>query len=150
MPRGSGKTRRAKSKVLFGEETARGKEPDISLTRLAAHLDARSVSVSLRYFRRECECFSAWTGEELKKFSSTLEKIRGYTAELLVTNTKLCAGHKGPPSEARFAFPSDVSEDQSIFEIKVDPSNKLRMHGFFVGQVFFLIWLDREHACFKE
>ncbi|MFJ5487377.1 hypothetical protein ACIKTA_07040, partial [Hansschlegelia beijingensis] len=32
------------------------------------------------------------------------------------------------------------------WEIKVDPSNKLRIHGLFVDSVFFLVWLDREHA----
>lgn len=118
------------------------------MSRLAPHLNKGSVSISLRYFRRQCECFSDWEKSELSKFASTLEKLRNYTAEQLKVTKSLCDRHKGAPDEARFAFPNDVSPEQTLYEIKVDPSNKLRAHGFFVDQVYFLLWLDREHACF--
>lgn len=116
---------------------------------LSAHLDQKHVSISLRYFQKSCECFSEWEKPELKKFSSTLEKIRNYNAAQLMATYSLCSMHKGPPNESRFSIPNDLSRDVPLHEIKVDPSNKLRVHGFFAGPVFFLIWLDRKHACFK-
>jgi len=57
---------------------------------------------------------------------------------------------RGPPSAARFKRPQDISEDIKFYEIKVDPSNKARIHGFFVQGVFFLVWLDRGHNCFAQ
>lgn len=149
MATGSRKQKNRSKKAKFGPEIEPDVEPVLDVRQLAPHLDGASVSVSLRYFKRECECFSVWTKPELKKFSGTVEKLRGHSANKLKRLKPLCDMHKGAPSEGRFSLPEDVSPDISLFEVKVDPSNKLRMHGFFIGQVFFLIWLDREHACFK-
>lgn len=77
-------------------------------------------------------------------------KVRNYDPIVLRAHASLCAMHKGRPGEGRFSRPPEVSEDIPLFELKVDPSNKLRVHGFFVQATFFLIWLDREHACFPE
>jgi hypothetical protein len=77
-----------------------------------------------------------------------IEKISGYGAELLQSTYALCVAHKGPPGAGRFQRPGNISEDILFHEIKVDPSNKARIHGFFAGSVFFLVWLDRSHDCF--
>lgn len=113
---------------------------------LLNHFDDKNVSVSLKYYKNRCECFSKWKPKELKKFSGTLEKINGYTVDQL-KNSPLARAHKGGPSEARFSLPEDISEDVAFWEIKVDPAKKLRVHGFFVQPIFFLVWLDRQHAC---
>lgn len=133
----------------FGPEVDKP-EPTIGTAPLAPHLESGSVSVSLRYYQRRCECFSAWKSQELKYFSSTIDKIRGYSAKMLIAKKNLCEMHKGKPSRERFSRPSEISEDQSFYEIKVDQANKLRVHGFFVGDVFFLIWLDHGHECFRS
>lgn len=108
------------------------------------------MSISLRYFQNQCECFSVWQPKELSRFSDAINKIRGYTPEMLKGKKNLCEPHKGEPRRARFSRPDDLAEDLRFFEIKVDQSNKLRIHGPFVGDVFFLVWLDREHECFPS
>jgi len=150
MGRGSRRQNERSKAPRFGPETKQEIEPVISISDLSPHLDAGSVSVSLRYFRRECECFSDWQKAELKKFVGTLEKLRSHSVDQLKGKKSLCDIHKGKPNEARFNIPDAISPDLSIYEIKIDPSNKLRMHGFFTGPVFFLLWLDRMHACFKS
>lgn len=121
---------------------------NISANALEKYLDNEHVSINLRFFQKSCECFSKWQSHELKKFSAAIEKIRGYNPDMLRSNASLCEIHKGAPASKRFSLPNDISPDQALHEIKVDPSNKLRIHGFFSGSVFFMIWLDREHACF--
>jgi hypothetical protein len=91
-----------------------------------------------------------WEKRELKKFSGCLEKLSGYSKQSLKANANLCVMHKGPPGRERFSRPAHIGEDIQFWEIKVDPSNKLRMHGLFVEDVFFLVWLDREHMCFPS
>ncbi|WP_366653604.1 hypothetical protein [Fodinicurvata sp. EGI_FJ10296] len=149
MKRGSKRQRKADKAPIFGPETSESADDIVEPDALYQHLRNRGVSVSLRYFQSSCECFSKWQNKELKKFSGTLEKIRGYNANLLKQKKSLCDSHKGDPDEGRFSRPEEISPDMTLYEIKVDPSNKLRMHGFFVDDVFFLIWLDREHKCFK-
>lgn len=150
MSKGSNKRNRKKNKgYSFGPETSALEKP-IQTNDISSHLSAGRVSVSLLYFQRSCECFSDWQKSELKKFSGTIEKLRSHTVDQLKVKRSLCDIHKNPPKEARFSIPDTLSPDISLYEIKIDPSNKSRMHGFFVGDVYFLLWLDREHACFKS
>jgi hypothetical protein len=140
-------SKKRRSNPRFGPEVdSHFEDLSISKGRLASHLD--KVSVSLRYYQSKCECFSEWTRQELKSFSQTVHKVRGYSRKLLCGKENLCEPHKGEPKRERFSRPQGVSPDQNFWEIKVDQSNKLRMHGFFVEEVFFLVWLDREHECF--
>lgn len=126
------------------------KELNVSADDLSIHFTKESVSISLKYFMKSCECFSEWQIKELKKFSAILEKISGYSPDLLRKAKPLCDSHKGNPSEDRFRRPPTVSDDLLFYELKIDASNKARVHGFFVGSVFFLVWLDRKHACFPS
>lgn len=125
-------------------------DPVVSPDDLEKHFTLESVSISLKYYSRSCECFSDWDSRDLKKFSATLEKISNYAAEQLQKTKPLCDSHRGPPSRERFKRPSVISEDVQFFELKVDPGNKARVHGFFVRSVFFLVWLDRKHQCFEQ
>ena len=125
-------------------------EPAVSDDDLTKHFAKGSVSVSLKYYMSSCECFSAWQSRDLKKFSGTIEKISGYAVDLLHRTKSLCDSHKGPSKARRFRRPEAISDDIMFWELKVDPSNKARVHGFFVGSVFFLVWLDRNHECFKQ
>jgi hypothetical protein len=146
MPAESIKDGESQSEPEFGPEVE-SPEPIVTETELNQH-SSGAVSVNLRYYMHRCECFSDWQNRELKKFSNTLEKIRGYTSATLKVNSSLCTIHKGKPKGGKFSRPASISEDIPFHEIKVDPSNKLRIHGFFAGDVFFLVWLDRDHQCF--
>jgi len=107
------------------------------------------VSISLRYYRRQTECFSKWKSSDLKKFGALVDKLRGHNANTL-TGSKLCSMHKGPPAQDRFALPESLSPDLTLHELRVDQSNKARIHGVLWGETFFLVWLDRNHAVFPE
>jgi hypothetical protein len=136
--------------VAFRIEAPSEPVPSVSTDELSRHFSDHSVSISLKYYSKSCECFSLWQPRDLKKFSATIEKISGYTPELLKSTYSLCVAHKGEPNARRFSRPSGISEDVAFHEIKVDPSNKARIHGFFAGSVFFLVWLDRAHECFPQ
>jgi len=108
-----------------------------------------TVSISLKYYKRSCECWSDWQTKELKEFSKTVEKLRKYTIQQLTTHGgPHYDTHKGPPKGAGFSRPDDVSKDIQFCEIGIGA--KSRMHGFIVGTVFFLVWLDRGHKVFPS
>lgn len=106
------------------------------------------VSISLKYYRADTECFSEWSPSDLKKFSGTIAKIKQMSAHTLRFRSQLCSPHRGEPDAERFARPEGLSRDLSMFEIRVDRSNAARIHGVFIGSVFHLVWLDRRHEVF--
>nr|WP_298925554.1 hypothetical protein [uncultured Erythrobacter sp.] len=111
--------------------------------------DLAGVSISLRYYRKQAECFSKWGTNDLRKFSALIDKLRNHNAGTLA-GSKLCSAHKGPPAQAKFALPDSLSPDLTLYELRVDQSNKARIHGVLWGETFFLVWLDRNHAVFPE
>lgn len=114
---------------------------------LLDHFADGFVSVSLKYYNKNCECFSDWRDKKLLKgFVSLLEKLSERTPEQVRANTNLCHAHKGPPpKKKRFSRPEDLSDDIQFYSLKV--TDVARIHGFFVGAVFFLVWLDKGHEC---
>ena len=112
--------------------------------------DTEGVSISLKYYRQETECISEWQHGDLKKLSNTVDKIRGMTAATLRRHGKLCVKHRTQPKLARFSRPAGLARDLPLYEIKVGPSDAARIHGVFVGSVFFVIWLDRRHQVYPE
>ncbi|HEY0033779.1 MAG TPA: hypothetical protein VGB81_10990, partial [Devosia sp.] len=77
------------------------------------------MSISLKYYREETECFSEWQAGELKKFSATIKKVGQMDSSTLKGHKPLCVPHKYDPAEARFSRPEKLSEDLKFFEIKV-------------------------------
>ncbi len=150
MPSGSTNSGMGGQSTRFGPEvTDAASDPTLSEGDIFVH-NRGQVAINLRYYLDSCECFSDWQSKDLKKFTSTIKKLKGYTHSRLVINKSLCDLHKGKPSETRFKRPVEISDDIPFYEIKVDPANKARIHGFFVEDTFFLVWLDRSHSCFRS
>jgi hypothetical protein len=133
-------------KIVANAPEEPSKVLDISIE-LKKLLFAFGVSISLKYYNKNCECFSKWKKDELKGISSLIGKISQLEANKLRSGTRYCSAHKGPSKRERFQRPDWLSEDIVLYELEV--TDKARMHGFFVDSVFFLLWLDREHECFK-
>ena len=106
------------------------------------------VSISLKHYRRETQCFSDWKIGDLKRFGQLLEKLRGLTMIQLLQNTRLCERHGEQKKAARFGSPADIAADAAFYELKVDPANKCRVHGVFDGSIFHLVYLDSQHEAF--
>lgn len=135
-------------------EIVTGKESPVDvlvdlLPELKTHLGA-NVSISLLYYQKKPECWSDWRTQELKGFSKVIEQLRIQTADQLrgrgSAGSPKCKPHKGEVATSGFVRPN-ISEDISFYEIHV--TDKARVHGFFIGPVFFLVWLDRNHRAFK-
>lgn len=116
--------------------------------------DDTMAYVVLKYFQPSAECFSDWTPNELKAFSSFVEKVNGRTWSMIysgggLSGNKLGNGLGYKPHKDQNNLPADrariqaISEDITFFELRV--SDEARVHGFRVHSAFFLVWLDRNH-----
>ncbi len=102
------------------------------------------VSINLKYFQPDSECFSKWQSAELKKFSTFVKKLRQHNwNQVLVSAGFECHRHKGDTKAPGFSKPTNVSPDIPYYGLRVD--DKARVHGFVVAAVFYLVWLDKGH-----
>lgn len=109
--------------------------------------------VILKYFDGKYQCFSEWSNNELKDFTSFIEKINNMTwNEIYKTAGKGKSGkktgfgytvHKDKSVLPNKTIVDKLSEDITFFELRV--SQEARVHGFRVKSAFFLVWLDRNH-----
>lgn len=114
----------------------------LSLGRLPSKLH-----ISLKYWHAGSQCLSAWQPSELKKLRKFIDTIQVLSRDGLGTGGIQAKPHKGTTG-AGFARPSSLSKDLAMFEMRID--QKARVHGVFQHDIFFLVWLDRNHAVFPE
>jgi len=117
---------------------------------LLDHFKTSSVSISLKYYNSRSECWSDWQKADLKGFTKIIEMLSQQSVQQLksrgANGTPKCRMHKGPSKTPGYKRPTTISEDIDLYEIGV--TNQARIHGFFAGTVFFLVWLDRRHRVF--
>lgn len=125
---------------LMGFNTSRNEEPH----------------VNLKYYQSNYECFSEWTSEELKDFTSFLDKL-GQTDWINIFKSGGSVGnkssfgltyHKDKKKLPTAIFIEKISPDINFFELRVN--QKARVHGFRCVHTFFLVWLDRNHQIYPQ
>lgn len=116
---------------------------------LAEHFGP-NVSISLRYYQKKPECWSDWA-KELKGFTKVIGLLREQTSDQVKGRgsggSPVCKPHTGEVKTKGFNRPAEISEDIPLYELYA--TNKARLHGFFIRDVFFLVWLDRNHRAFQ-
>lgn len=94
----------------------------------------------MKYYQKTYECLSDWTKDEIQGFSSWLIKMAERTPDQVTSTTKTCHRHQG---KSKHRLPTGLSPDVALYGL--DVGKKQRVHGAFVGESFFVIWLDRKH-----
>ena len=106
------------------------------------------LSVSLRYWHSGSQCISSWQSKELEGYRKTIDKIQSLTATKLKNEGGLSLkSHKAKPATG-FSRPKSLSPEIKLCEVRA--SGKARLHGVIIGNVFHLVWLDRNHEVFPE
>jgi hypothetical protein len=106
------------------------------------------VSVSLKYWHTRSQCISEWQRRELEGLRKFVDKIQGLTWAQIKADTGLkYQTHKGATGHG-FSRPQNLSKDVALFELRL--SGRARVHGAEVNDVFYLVWLDRNHDVFPE
>ncbi len=107
------------------------------------------ITISLRYWNSNSQCLSEWQPKELKKLAKVIGRAQSVTATDLKADQSLgWKMHSGPAKGSGFSRPSNLSKDIKLSEIRVD--GKARIHGALIDNIFFLVWLDRNHAVFPS
>ena len=112
--------------------------------------------VNLKYYDKSYQCFSEWQTDELKSFSSFVEKLAASNwTDILKSGGKSgqkkgfgMTYHKDRNNLPASPILKKISEDIKFFELRV--TQKARVHGFRSYSSFFLVWLDRNHQIYPQ
>ena len=118
------KPRRISSKVLEAPEEPRSDYPVFSFMHVAD---------------KHC-LLSKWRGKELDELIEALKTMEQLTWDRIGTHNGL---RFTPISNPAKPLPERVSPDETIYEIRV--CSVKRVFGYRTGNVFRILWFDREH-----
>jgi hypothetical protein len=130
----------------------KGKIAEIEAKVLGIHKkDPEKPYIALKYFQPSHQCFSDWEKNELKLFSSFVEKLRSTDWDTIFkTGGKLGSKsglgytlHKNKSKLPKCKSLEQISPEINFFELRV--SEVIRVHGFRIKSAFFLVWLDNKH-----
>lgn len=126
---------------------------DIEAKLLGVHKNDDKAFVILKHFDSSYQCFSEWTGNELRDFSNFIDTINKMTWSEIYRSggksNKTGLGYTVHTNKEVLPNPrllETISEDITFFELRV--SKKARVHGFRVKSAFYLVWLDRGHEVY--
>jgi hypothetical protein len=128
---------------------------EIALLSLSKDPIKERPHVNLAYYKPEFECFSSWTEEQLRAFSSFCTKISERkwndiykTGGSLGSKTGLgYTVHKNIDKLPENPALKEFSLDITWFELRV--GQQARVHGFRLADAFFLVFLDAKHRIYS-
>jgi hypothetical protein len=116
----------------------------------------KGISFSFKYLKADHEKFF-WTDREITYWATLLDRLRnlsGWTAMELKTNGSpalRCHTIDWPDtSEGAFGIPEEEQVVDTPYQFSLSSNEHGRVHGFFIGEVFYVVWLDPEHRLYAS
>lgn len=119
--------------------------------------DTEKVSFNFKRLKEKDRKFQ-YSSKESKYFCVLLDKLRSISGmnkvEMTITNSRGLRCHKidfNDPSVSENSFDilsEDVAEDAWQFQLTSNEHG--RVHGYFVDNVFYVVWLDPEHDLYPQ
>jgi hypothetical protein len=113
------------------------------------------ISFSFKYFQENHDQFSVqnkganyWTAliERLKALSSLSAE------EILLNRSKTLRCHPirwSDTTESGFGIPNESRLVDTPYQFSLSSNEHGRVHGFFIDEVFYIVWLDPNHCLYR-
>lgn len=116
--------------------------------------DTEKVSFNFRRLKTN-NCKFDYTAKEKQYFIKLIERLKAvcdFSHKQLVTSTsKSLRCHKIDFKDCTENGFGLISEDldEEAFQIEISEHEHGRIHGYFVGNIFYVVWLDPQHELYK-
>lgn len=142
----------AKSKIKKSESKKPSSEIKPSITKTPP----KGVSFSYKYLQTGHPKFSP-EGRESTYFIALLERLRdvsSWTAQELMNNhSKTLRCHPidwADTTEECFGFAGEEQIVDTPYQISLSSNEHGRIHGFFINEIFYIVWLDPDHKLYSK
>lgn len=116
----------------------------------------KGISFSYKYFQSNHSKFSVTNSqsEYLIAFLERLRDISNYTlGELLSNRSKALRCHPidwSDTTESCFGIPNEEDLVDTPYQFSISSNKYGRVHGFFINQIFYIVWLDPNHRLYPS
>jgi hypothetical protein len=115
----------------------------------------KGISFSFKYLKTDHEKFH-WVDREISYWMTLLDRFRnlsGLTAVELKTNgSSALRCHpidSNDTSENGFGIPNEEQVVDIPYQFSLSSNEHGRVHGFFIDEVFYAVWLDPNHCLYQ-
>ena len=138
------------SKKIKKTKVSKTSTPEIKPTTLKP----RGISFSFKYYQDMHDKFSCNDKATVYWLTllSRLKALSGLSAqELLANRSRALRFHPikwEDTSENRFGLPSEEQLVDIPYQFSLSSNEHGRVHGFFIDEIFYVVWLDPDHLLY--
>ncbi|MBP0016751.1 MAG: hypothetical protein J7647_04240 [Cyanobacteria bacterium SBLK] len=115
----------------------------------------KNISFSFKYWQSNHEKFSV-RDCETTYFFTLLERLKNFSTwtvqELLSNRSSAIRCHPigwNDTTEDGFGLPNEEQLVDTPYQLSISTSGHGRIHGFFIGDIFYIVWLDPKHLLYS-
>jgi hypothetical protein len=138
-------------KKINKTDVAKGSTSGIQSTKLKP---PQGISFSFKYYQDSHSKFSC-NGKEAIYWLTLLERLKALCSltaqELLVNRSSTLRCHPikwEDTSENGFGLPNEEQLVDIPYQFSLSSNEHGRVHGFFIDEVFYIVWLDPDHLLY--
>jgi hypothetical protein len=114
-----------------------------------------NISFSYKYLNLEYGKFSI-NGRDFNYLSALLQRLKDLSSwqklTLLTNGSKSLRCHPidwDKVTESGFGFPNEDELVDIPYQFQLSSNEHGRVHGFFIDEIFYIVWLDPEHNLYS-
>jgi hypothetical protein len=118
-------------------------------------LPRQGISFSFKYFQENHDKFSIRQNSE-NYWIRLLERLKSLSSlsaeEILLNRSKALRCHSiqwEDTSESCFGIPNEAQLVGQPYQFSLSSNEYGRVHGFFIEEVFYIVWLDPNHLLYS-
>ncbi len=116
----------------------------------------QETSFSFRYLQNDNDKFS-FNNRDVRYFESLLLRLRDLSTltvlEIINNRSKSLRCHlidwKDTTEQNGFGLPNEEQIVISAYQFQISSNEHGRVHGFFIENIFYIVWLDPNHNLYK-
>ena len=120
-------------------------------------LKLQGISFSFKYYQDGNSKFSCDDRTTAKYWITLLERLKALSGlsaqELLVNRSNALRCHPikwENTSETGFGLPNEEQLVDTPYQFSLSSNEYGRVHGFFIDEIFYVVWLDPHHLLYPE
>ncbi len=114
----------------------------------------QGISFSFKYYQDSNSKFSC-SEKEVIYWLTLLDRLKALSSltaqELLVNRSSTLRCHPikwEDTSESGFSLPNEEQLVDTPYQFSLSSNEHGRVHGFFIDEIFYIVWLDRDHLLY--